>query len=184
MRLREDIDKSLEIYDAMIQADPRRKPYLWQRGLSLYYAQRYKDGAEQFAADVAVNPNDTEEQIWHLLCLAQLMEGGLEAARPMQLKVGRDRRPVMRAVQSLFLSGENETEVVELAERGDIGSQFYAKLYLSLYYESLGNAGQAGKWMSQAIATDYAKSIGAKDPMVDLAKMAVGKRGWSSLVMK
>lgn len=90
----------------------------------------------------------------------------------------------MRAVQSLFLSGENETEVVELAERGDIGSQFYAKLYLSLYYESLGNAGQAGKWMSQAIATDYAKSIGAKDPMVDLAKMAVGKRGWSSLVMK
>merc|ERR1719491_1371845 len=136
---RGDVARSIQIYDQIIRAEPRRTPYLWQRGLSLYYAQRYKDGAEQFAADVAVNPNDTEEQIWHLLCLAQLKEGGLEAARPMQLKVGRDRRPVMRAVQSLFLSGENETEVVELAERGDIGSQFYAKLYLSLYYESLGN---------------------------------------------
>lgn len=61
------VERSIELYDEVITAQPAMKPYLWQRGLSLYYADRFADGAEQFAADVAVNPNDTEEQIWHLL---------------------------------------------------------------------------------------------------------------------
>lgn len=182
-----EVEKSLDIYDAIIAADPRRKPYLWQRGLSLYYAERYKDGAEQFAADVAVNPNDTEEQIWHLLCLSRLKEvGGLEAARSMKLSVGRDRRPVMRVVQNLFLSGgmENERDLVDLAMNGDRGSRFYAPLYLSLYFESMGDGDQAKKWMVEAVGTDYAKSVGAGDPMVELAKVAVRKRGWSDLTRK
>ena len=179
---RGDVDKSIEIYDDMILNEPRRKPYLWQRGLSLYYAKRYQDGAEQFATDVAVNPNDTEEQIWHLLCLAQLEGGSLEKARTMKLTVGRDRRPVMQAVQTLFLSGgeENEKRLVEIANTGDLGSRFYGKLYLSLYYESLGDAVEAEKWMIQAVGTDYAKRSGIRDPMVELAKVAVKKRGWSS----
>eukprot|EP00979_Chaetoceros_neogracilis_P004239 scaffold746_cov293-Chaetoceros_neogracile.AAC.27 len=179
---RGDVDKSIEIYDDMILNEPRRKPYLWQRGLSLYYAKRYQDGAEQFATDVAVNPNDTEEQIWHLLCLAQLEGGSLEKARTMKLTVGRDRRPVMQAVQTLFLSGgeENEKRLVEIANTGDLGSRFYGKLYLSLYYESLGDAAEAEKWMIQAVGTDYAKGSGIRDPMVELAKVAIKKRGWSS----
>jgi len=179
---RGEIEKSISIYDEIILAEPPRKPYLWQRGLSLYYAKRYQDGAEQFATDVAVNPNDTEEQIWHLLCLAQLEGGSLEKARGMKLTVGRDRRPVMRAVQSLFLSGGevNERELVALAETGDVGSRFYAKLYLSLYYESLGDAKEAEKWMIQAVGTDYAKGSGRRDPMVELAQVAIQKRGWSS----
>lgn len=40
------------------------RPYLWQRGLSLYYVGQYEEGAKQFRDDVAVNPNDTEESIW------------------------------------------------------------------------------------------------------------------------
>merc|ERR1719491_2108252 len=101
---RGDVARSIQIYDQIILSEPRRTPYLWQRGLSLYYVKRYQDGAEQFAADVAVNPNDTEEQIWHLLCLAQLEGMSLDKARSMKLTVGSDRRPVMRAVQNLFLS--------------------------------------------------------------------------------
>ena len=38
---------------------------------------------------------------WHLLCVARL-KGSLEAARADILRVGRDRRPVMRAAQELF----------------------------------------------------------------------------------
>jgi len=180
-----EIDRSIEIYDSIILAEPQRRPYLWQRGLSLYYAERYRDGAEQFAADVAVNPNDTEEQIWHLLCLARL-EGSLEKARPLRLTVGRDRRPVMRVVQSLFLAGgeTSERDLVELADNGDVGSRFYAKMYLSLYYESLGNVGEAENWMTQAVGTDYAKNSGRRDPMVELAKVAVSKRGWSTMAAK
>lgn len=52
----------------VIEVAPSQTPYLWQRGLSLYYADRFQDGADQFRRDVAVNPNDTEEAIWAFLC--------------------------------------------------------------------------------------------------------------------
>ena len=58
------VEESIDIFDSVIAAQPSAKPYLWQRGLSLYYADRFRDGAEQFKTDVAVNPNDTEEAIW------------------------------------------------------------------------------------------------------------------------
>jgi len=170
-----DVEGAIELYDAAIRASPAAKPYLWQRGLALYYAGRFADGAEQFAADVDVNPNDTEEQIWHLLCLAQV-KGGLAAARPFKLTVGTDRRPVMRAAQQLFLSGSaaDEARLAGLAQGGD----FYASLYLSLYAESLGQAPAAEGRMLEAVATDYARGSGRSDPMVELAKVAVVRRGW------
>ena len=34
-------------------------------GLSLYYADRFDEGAQQFRKDVAVNPNDTEVLATH-----------------------------------------------------------------------------------------------------------------------
>ena len=45
---------------------------MWQRGLSLYYAQEYEKAAEQFRCDVAYNPNDTEEALWTYLSEAQV----------------------------------------------------------------------------------------------------------------
>lgn len=175
------VEESVAIYDTIIQANPKRKPFLWQRGLSLYYADRYQDGADQFKTDVAVNPNDTEEQIWHLLCLAQMEGvGSLEKAREQKLTVGKDRRPVMRVVQKLFL-GESgsERELVALAENSArAGDKFYASLYLSLYYESLNDEKSSKQWMTNAVGTEYAISIGARDPMVDVAKVAMIRRGW------
>jgi len=175
------VTEAIDLYDSVIATNPSSKPYLWQRGLALYYADRFEDGAEQFAADVAVNPNDTEEQIWHLLCLAQLKKGGLPAARPFKLTVGTDRRPVMRAAQKLFLSGGKADEQVlaEIASNGaDASSRFYASLYLSLYHESLGERPAAEQRMREAVGTVYALGGGQSDPMVELAKVAMKRRGW------
>lgn len=176
------VDEAIRLYDGVIASNPAAKPYLWQRGLALYYAGRFADGAEQFAADVAVNPNDTEEQIWHLLCLAQI-KGGLDGARPFKLEVGTDRRPVMRAVQKLFLTGDkaDEQQLESIAREGDIGSRFYASLYLSLFFESLGDADTARLRMTEAVATDYARGVGHRDPMVELANVAFERRGWSQM---
>ena len=179
-----------QIYDSIINDDPRRKPYLWQRGLSLYYAGRYQDGANQFETDVAVNPNDTEEQIWHLLCLSKMEDiGSLSKARMQKLKVGNDRRPIMKLVQKLFLGDDNtelETErtLIEVAtaksdsNNAGAGNRFYASLYLSLYYESLNDEKLSQQYMTNAIETEYARSSGRRDPMVDVAKVAVQRRGW------
>ena len=177
------VEQSVDIYDSIIKDDPRRKPYLWQRGLSLYYAGRYKDGAEQFATDVAVNPNDTEEQIWHLLCLAKTEDvGSLDVARAQKLTVGKDRRPVMRLVQKLFLGDsdkESERSLIEMAQDTNAGNRFYASLYLSLYYESLNDEKLSQRWMETAIGTEYAITVGRRDPMVDVAKVAMQRRGWA-----
>ncbi|XLU26851.1 hypothetical protein S245_062917, partial [Arachis hypogaea] len=67
-----DVSGSLVEFDRAIELDPRQKAYLWQRGLSLYYLDRFEEGAEQFRLDVAQNPIDTEEYIWCFLYEAQL----------------------------------------------------------------------------------------------------------------
>lgn len=92
-----DVEGSVADFDAAMAAKPSMRPYLWQRGLSLYYIgtkEALQEGATQFRDDVAVNPSDTEESIWAFLCEAQLI--GPEKAREQFLQVGRDSRPVMR----------------------------------------------------------------------------------------
>ena len=171
------VEEAISVYDQMITAQPSVKPFLWQRGLALYYADRFSDGAEQFAADVAVNPNDTEEQIWHLLCLAQV-KSGLAAARQAALTVGTDRRPVMRSAQALFLGKTDASELQAFAQTGGDGDQFYANLYLGLYGEAGGDTAEARTRISQAAAGRYAQGSGASDPMVELAKVHLQRRGW------
>jgi lipoprotein NlpI len=53
------VSESVVEFDRALQLDAKKAPYLWQRGLSLYYVGRYEDAARQFALDVSVNPNDT-----------------------------------------------------------------------------------------------------------------------------
>ncbi|XP_059439161.1 uncharacterized protein LOC132171780 isoform X2 [Corylus avellana] len=98
-----DVPGSLVEFDKAIELDPRQKAYLWQRGLSLYYLDRFEEGAEQFRLDVSQNPNDTEESIWCFLCEAQLC--GVDEARKQFLEVGKDPRPVMREAYNMFKNG-------------------------------------------------------------------------------
>ncbi|KAL6874654.1 hypothetical protein ACP4OV_013319 [Aristida adscensionis] len=131
-----DVAGSLAEFDKAIEMDPRQKQYLWQRGLSLYYLDRFKEGAEQFRLDVAANPNDTEESIWCFLCEAQLH--GVEEARKRFLEVGLDSRPVMREAYALFKDGGDPEKLVSNFSRGTAtdGEIFYSSLYAGLYYES------------------------------------------------
>lgn len=38
---RADVDGSLQDFNSALDLDPAMRPYLWQRGLSLFYAGRY-----------------------------------------------------------------------------------------------------------------------------------------------
>ena len=170
------VEESIRLYDEIIAQQPQSKPFLWQRGLSLYYADRFADGADQFATDVAVNPNDTEEQIWHLLCLAEKGKVGLEAARPRALTVGTDRRPVMRAAQALFLGKSDAAPLEQYAAGSSASDEFYSNLYLGLYAEATSAAAEARTRITQAAEGRYAAA--SNDPMADLAKVHVKRRGW------
>ncbi|CAI0551496.1 unnamed protein product [Linum tenue] len=107
-----DVVGSLAEFDKAIELDPRQKAYMWQRGLSLYYLDRFEEGAEQFRLDVAMNPNDTEESIWCFLCEAQLF--GVHEARKQFLEVGRDPRPVMREAYNMFRDGGDPEKVFNI----------------------------------------------------------------------
>ncbi|KAG2500873.1 hypothetical protein HYH03_001634 [Edaphochlamys debaryana] len=171
---RNEVEASVVDFDGVIAAAPSMKPYMWQRGLSLYYLERYADGAEQFRVDVAVNPNDTEESIWTFLCEAQMV--GAEQARKQFLQVGRDPRPVMRAAYECFRTGaQPEAILAQVSDKGGHDS-FYGNLYVGLWHESHGQPAEAQAAITKAVRTPYARLSG--DYMASLARVHCLRRGW------
>jgi lipoprotein NlpI len=51
-----DINGSIDLFDRADAMDKSIRPFLWQRGISYYYADRFQEGSEQFRYDVRVNP--------------------------------------------------------------------------------------------------------------------------------
>jgi len=147
---------------------------LWQRGLSLYYLDRFEEGAEQFRLDVAANPNDTEESIWCFLCEAQLY--GIEEARKRFLEVGLDSRPVMREAYALFKDGGDPEKLVASFSSGTDGEVFYSSLYAGLYYESQKNAEKAKSHTVAACKSPYGSRSG--DYMASLVFVHCQCRNW------
>ncbi|KAK3036773.1 hypothetical protein RJ639_029738 [Escallonia herrerae] len=171
-----DVSGSLVEFDKAIKLDPRQKAYLWQRGLSLYYLDRFEEGAEQFRIDVAQNPNDTEESIWCFLCEAQLYGAG--EARRRFLEVGRDPRPVMREAYNMFKDGGDPEKLVTAFSSGRENEYFYASLYAGLYYESQNEPDGAKRHIISACQSPY--GLRSEDYMASLAKVHSQCRSWSS----
>ncbi|KAM3405655.1 hypothetical protein ACQJBY_008266 [Aegilops geniculata] len=145
-----------------------------QRGLSLYYLDRFEDAAEQFRLDVAANPNDTEESIWRFLYEAQLY--GVDGARNRFLEVGLDRRPVMREAYALFKDGGDPEKLASNFSSSSGGELFYASLYAGLYYESQKDADLAKSHIVAACKTPYGSRSG--DYMASLAVVHCQCRNW------
>ena len=143
---------SARVFDQLVVAVPRSEPELWQRGLALYYAERFEDGRKQFELHRTVNPNDVENPAWHFLCVARLE--GVDAARKALLPVGEDRRVPMREILALYAGTSDPAAVLAAAEKGEGEARrnqlCYAHLYLGLYFEALGDAAQAREHIRQA----------------------------------
>ncbi|XP_068661058.1 uncharacterized protein [Aristolochia californica] len=169
-----DVHGSLLEFDKAIELDPRQKAYLWQRGLSLYYANRFEEGAEQFRIDVAQNPNDTEESIWCFLCEAQLY--GVDEARRRFLEVGQDPRPVMREAYNMFKDGGDPEELVSTFSNGQDNEYFYACLYAGLYHEAQKDSDSSKFHIIAACQSPYGLRSG--DYMASLAKVHCLCRNW------
>jgi len=143
---------SAAAFDRVVAAAPEREPELWQRGLALYYADRFADGRRQFELHRTVNPDDVENPAWHFLCVARL--DGVEAARDALLPVGRDGRVPMAEILELFAGRGDAAAVLAAAERG-AGEQrrnqlCYAHLYLGLHAEAVGDTEAARRHITLA----------------------------------
>jgi lipoprotein NlpI len=151
------IAESVAGFDQLVKVLPAFAPQLWQRGIALYYAGRYADCRAQFESHRTVNPNDVENAVWHYLCVARAESPA--KARAALLPVGPDGRVPMRQVYDLF-RGDLKPEQVLAAAGSQASGQFYAQLYLGLYYEAQGDARRALEHMKTAAADRFAAAGG------------------------
>ena len=151
------IAESVEEFDAVARLAPGQAPYLWQRGIALYYASRYRDCREQFESHRTVNPDDVENAAWHFLCVAKAESP--ERARAALLPVGPDPRVPMRQVYQMFQGTLRPEQVLAAADR-EVESEFYAHLYVGLFYDALGQEAAALTHIRAAAADRYATAGG------------------------
>jgi tetratricopeptide (TPR) repeat protein len=165
------VAESVAGFDRVVQLAPDAAPDLWQRGIALYYAGRYRDCRAQFESHRTVNPADVENAAWHFLCVARAESPA--RARSALLPVGPDARRPMREVYRMF-SGEIGPDSVLAAAGSEPLAQFYAALYVGLYYEANGNA-RARVYIADAADDRFA---GVAGYMHDVARVHMSVRGW------
>lgn len=103
-----DVKGSIEKFDKSVP--PGSKAYLWQRGLSYYYADDFEKGSQQFRDDVLRSPLDVEEIVWDIACLLRMNPTTFPPPTMMSLPPGKmDRRPIMvRDYSYIYSSGSHK----------------------------------------------------------------------------
>ena len=148
---------SATAFDSLAKAVPDQAPYLWQRGIALYYAGRFDDCRRQFEAHRAVNPNDVENAAWHFLCVARAESPA--KARAALLPVGPDARVPMLEVYQMFRGTRTPEQVLSASGTSPDG-QFFGHLYLGLYFEAMGMKDRALEHITIAAADRFARAGG------------------------
>jgi lipoprotein NlpI len=147
------IAEAAEGFDTVAKLVPDFAPQLWQRGIALYYAGRYKDCRAQFESHRTVNPNDVENAAWHFLCVARAES--VDRARAALLPVGADARVPMRQVYEMFRGTLKPADI--MAAAGDRAeAQFYAHLYVGLYDDVVGDKAGALEHITAAASDRFA----------------------------
>jgi lipoprotein NlpI len=153
-----DIEKSLADFDRFLELRPSARASHWQRGIALYYARKYKEGTDQFVAGEKEFHDDVENAVWHYLCNEKVI--GADKARAALLKVDPDKRVPMMAVYDLFAGKAKPDDVLAAVKKGKPDDselknrQFYANLYLGLYYDSTGDKNRAKEHLEKAGADE------------------------------
>ena len=154
------IKESLADWDRVVKLVPQRAPHHWQRGISLYYADRYEDGVAQFESHQKVNQQDVENAVWHFLCVVRAKDGSVKKAREKYIPITRDTRIPMKEIHALF-AGTGNAKAVLAAANADQDDPLrlrnhrcYAHLYLGLYFEALGQHKKSAEHMKKA-AVDF-----------------------------
>jgi lipoprotein NlpI len=142
------VAESLADFDRVIELSPEARPHLWQRGISLYYLGRYADCKAQFESHQTLNTDDVENAAWHYLCTARAESP--VAARKQLLKIRNDTRRPMMKVHELFGGKAMVQDVLRDAGSMDATAQFFAALYIGLYYEANGDPAKAEPWLKKA----------------------------------
>ncbi len=157
--------ESVADFDRELEFQPEYTADHWQRGISLYYAGEYQRGVEQFEHHRTVNPEDVENAVWHFLCAVKAPGGSVEKARVNLIPIQGDGRVPMKEIHQLFAGETTPDTVIAAGKLGGNSGEFYADLYVGLYYESVGEEEKALSFMERAAA-----NLSSKHYMGDVAR--------------
>ncbi|PNY37685.1 hypothetical protein C2E31_06990 [Rhodopirellula baltica] len=148
------VERSVKLFDRYAEARPQVKPYLWQRGIALYFAKQYDAGAKQFEIHREVNPNDVENAAWHFLCVAKAKSP--EEAKKLLLPAPGDWRIPMEEVLQMLHDGDTArvTKKMEATPKDSASgrsARFYGHLYLGLYADAMGDTKVAKSHLKQSV---------------------------------
>ena len=169
------LEASVADFDRYVVLDPAAEPRQWERGIAYYYVGKFKEGAAQFELYQTYHDNDVENSVWRYLCMVPTT--GIEQARSVMLPIRDDRRNPMMQVFDLYRGRLEPADVLAETERGDpppdvlAGRQFYAHLYLGLYYEVAGDEANARKYIALAAAPNLKDNRGINRYMWDVARI-------------
>ena len=153
-------------YDAFLKSDPKFAPKHWRRGIALYYAGQHEEGVKQFALHKTDNPEDVENAAWHYLCNVKVV--GKEKAQKELIDVTTDARVPMPEIQKLYAGKLEPKDVLAAADKvkgaEKVSAQFYAHLYVGLWYDAEGDAKMVREHLSAAVekyeVPDYMWDVG------------------------
>ncbi|HUY88070.1 MAG TPA: tetratricopeptide repeat protein [Pirellulales bacterium] len=149
------IAESIADFDKAIELDPARERGHWKRGISYYYAGKYRPGRKQFESYQTFDDNDVENAVWRYLCMAR--GESADKARRELLKIKDDPRVPMMQVYAMFAGRAQPADVLAAAKAGEPspeelnGRLFYAELYVGLYYDAAGVRDQAAEHIAAAV---------------------------------
>lgn len=149
-----DMAGSVAAFERVAELEAHARAQLWQLGISQYYAGDFAGCSALFELHRTVNPQDVENSVWHFLCVAATK--GFEAARAGLIPIDRDGRVPMMEVFALFRGSGTVQDVLDAADRaagsgGGTGPEFYAHLYLGLYYEAIKETGDSRAHIEKAV---------------------------------
>lgn len=165
---------SLPLFERAIKLAPELAPHNWQRGIALCSCGEFEKGAEQFKTHHDVNPDDVENSAWYFLCIAKVK--GIEAARKTVIPSRGDGREPMMSILGMLKGELAPADVLQAAiENTPQGAvrqraQFYADLYVALYYDSLDQADDARAYLKRSLNYDHSGY------MVDVARVYLADR--------
>lgn len=147
--------QSVADFDRYLELQPQRQASLWERGIACYYAGQFQQGADQFSAYQTFDDNDVENAVWHVICRSQLV--GFAEASSEIMRVKADRRVPMMQVYDLFRGAATPADVLSAARSMELRpderklAEFYAHLYLGLYYEVRGERESSQQAIRRAV---------------------------------
>ncbi len=169
------LEASVADFDKYVELVPSVESRQWERGIAYYYVGKFKEGAAQFELYQTFHDNDVENSVWRYLCMVPTT--GVEKARSVMLPIKDDRRNPMMQVFNLYRGRLRPADVLAETRQGDpppdvlAGRQFYAHLYLGLYYEVAGDAANARKYIDLAASPDLKDNRRINRYMWDVARI-------------